>query len=128
MEANNTQVLLDEFARAETLVLPALRSIIGQQLIQIDQKHGAETDAMLRDTLDDALRTQAQLTGDNSVSLARLQQGSAIKTTTLIECETILDQAAAKVKEIQDAGRQLRLADAANRTEVERRLLARFAH
>ncbi len=127
MEINNTQVLLDEFDRAETLVLPALRSVIGQQLIQIDQKHAAETDTMLRATLDDALRTQAQLTGENTVELAKLQQTSAIKTTTLLECESILDQATARVKAIQDAGRQARLTDAANRTEVERRLLTRLA-
>ncbi len=128
MEVNNAQVLLDEFDRAETLVLPALRSIVGQQLIQIDQKRGAETDAMLRATLDDALRTQAQLTGENTVELAKLQRTSAIKTTTLLECETILDQATVKVKAIQEAARQARLDDAANRTEVERRLLGRVAN
>jgi uncharacterized protein YaaN involved in tellurite resistance len=128
MESNNAQVLLDEFDRAETLVLPALRSIVGQQLIQIDQQRAAKTDEMLRSTLDDALRAQAQLTGENAVELAKLQQGAAIRTTTLLECGNILDVAAAKVKQIQEAGRQARLADATNRTEIERRLLARFVN
>jgi uncharacterized protein YaaN involved in tellurite resistance len=126
LESNNCQILLDEFERSKTIVLPALASIVAQQLIQIDQKHAAETDALMRSTLDDALRTQARLTGDNSVELAKLQQGSLISTTTLLDCEGILDQAATKVKEIETAGRQLRLADAANRTQVEQRLLARF--
>lgn len=126
METGNCQILLDEFERSKTIVLPALQSIVAQQLIQIDQKHGAETDAMLRSTLDAALRTQAQLTGDNSVELAKLQQGATINTATLIDCEQILDTAAAKVRDLQATGRQARLADAANRTEVERRLLARF--
>jgi uncharacterized protein YaaN involved in tellurite resistance len=126
-ETANAQVLLDEFERAQTIVLPALRSIVAQQLIQVDQKHAAETDNLLRSTLDDALRTQAQMTGDNSIELAKLQQTSAISMTTLLDCENILDAAATKVKEIQDQGRQLRLQDATTRSQVEQRLLARFS-
>jgi uncharacterized protein YaaN involved in tellurite resistance len=126
LESNNCQILLDEFERSKTIVLPALESIVAQQLIQLDQKHAAETDALMRATLDDALRTQARLTGDNSVELATLQQGSLISTATLLDCESILDAAAVKVREIEATGRQLRLTDAANRTQVEQRLLARF--
>ncbi|MCB8882281.1 toxic anion resistance protein [Acidisoma cellulosilytica] len=125
-EQGNAQILIDEFERAQTIVLPALRSIVGQELIQIDQKHAAETDAMLRSTLDDALRIQAQMTGDNAVRLSQLQQSSAINTATLIDCETILEQAALRVKAIQEEGRKARLQDATNRSEVERRLLARL--
>ena len=82
---------------------------------------------MLRSTLDGALRAQAKLTGDNSVAVAALGQTAAISTTTLLDCETMLEAADAKVRQIQEAGRQARLADAANRTQTEQRLLARFA-
>ena len=126
-EQGNAQILIDEFERAQTIVLPALRIIIGQQLIQIDQRHAAATDEMLRSTLDEALRIQAQLTGENSVQLAQLQQSATINTTTLLDCESILEQAATRVKAIQDEGRKARLQDATNRSEVERRLLARLA-
>ena len=127
MESGNSQALLYEFEQATTLVIPALESILAQQLIQIDQKHAADTDAMLRSTLDAALRQQAKLTGDNTVAIAALQQNAAISTTTLLDCETMLEAADAKVRQIQESGRQSRLADAANRTQTEQRLLARFA-
>ncbi len=127
MESGNSQALLYEFEQATTLVIPALESILAQQLIQIDQKHAADTDAMLRSTLDAALRQQAKLTGDNTVAIATLQQSAAISTTTLLDCETMLEAADAKVRQIQEGGRQARLADAANRTQTEQRLLARFA-
>lgn len=128
MESGNSQALLYEFEQATTLVIPALESILAQQLIQIDQKHAADTDAMLRSTLDAALRQQAKLTGDNTVAIAALQQNAAISTTTLLDCETMLEAADAKVRQIQEGGRQARLADAANRTQTEQRLLARFAN
>ena len=127
MESGNSQALLYEFEQAITLVIPALESILAQQLIQIDQKHAAATDAMLRSTLDAALRTQAQLVGDNTVAVAALQQNAAISTTTLMECESMLDAANAKVRQIEEAGRQARLVDAANRTQTEQRLLAHFS-
>jgi uncharacterized protein YaaN involved in tellurite resistance len=127
MESGNSQALLYEFEQAITLVIPALESILAQQLIQIDQKHAADTDAMLRSTLDAALRTQARLVGDNTVAIAALQQNAAISTTTLLDCETMLEAADAKVRQIEEAGRQARLADATNRTQTEQRLLARFS-
>ena len=83
---------------------------------------------MLRSTLDAALREQAKLTGDNTVAIAALQQNAAISTTTLLDCETMLEAADAKVRQIQEGGRQARLDDAANRTQTEQRLLARFAN
>ena len=124
---DNGRAILDEFERVKTAVIPALTSLLTQQLIEIEQKHALETDDMLRSTLDAAMRQSAQTLGENTIQVATLQQRSLISTTTLDECQKILEASADKVKQLEEAGRQQRIADGQKRTEIEQRLLAQVS-
>lgn len=124
MTTNNARSILEEFERAKLTVIPALKSLLSQQLIAIEQKHAAETDDMLRSTLDSALKAGAQLTSDNTIAIATLQQKAAVNVQTLDDCQKILEATAVKLAQIEDAGRQQRIADAAARGELEQRMLA----
>ena len=125
---DNARAILDEFERAKTTVIPALTSLLTQQLIQIEQKHALATDDMLRSTLDAAMRQSAQTLGENTVQVATLQQKSLVSTTTLEDCQKILEASADKVKQLEEAGRQQRIADGQKRTEIEQRLLAQVSN
>ena len=124
---DNARAILDEFERAKTAVIPALTSLLTQQLIEIEQKHALETDDMLRSTLDAAMRQSAQTLGENTIQVATLQQRSLISTTTLDDCQKILQASADKVKQLEEAGRQQRIADGQKRAEIEQRLLAQVS-
>ena len=124
---DNARAILDEFERAKTAVIPALTSLLTQQLIEIEQKHALETDDMLRSTLDAAMRQSAQTLGENTIQVATLQQRSLISTTTLDDCQKILEASADKVKQLEEAGRQQRIADGQKRAEIEQRLLAQVS-
>jgi uncharacterized protein YaaN involved in tellurite resistance len=124
---DNARAILDEFERAKTAVIPALTSLLTQQLIEIEQKHALETDDMLRTTLDAAMRQSAQTLGENTVQVATLQQRSLISTTTLDECQKILEASADKVRQLEEAGRQQRIADGRKRAEIEQRMLAQVS-
>lgn len=124
MTSDNAQALLDEFSRAKTLVLPALKSTLTQQLIAIEQQSMVGVDSLIRDTLDSALRAGAQQVADNTVQIAAMQQKSTVSTVTLADCQGILEAAEQKVRELEEAGRQSRIADAAARSNIEARLLA----
>ena len=124
---DNGRAILDEFERAKTAVIPALTSLLTQQLIEIEQKHALETDDMLRATLDAAMRQSAQTLGENTIQVATLQQRSLISTTTLDECQKILEASADKVKQLEEAGRQQRIVDGQKRAEIEQRLLAQVS-
>ena len=124
MTTNNARSILEEFERAKTTVIPALKSLLAQHLIAIEQKHAIETDDLLRSTLDAAMRAQTQLTSENTVQIAALQQKSTISTQTLDDCQKILEDTALKVKAIEEAGRQQRITDSTKRADIEKRLLA----
>lgn len=124
---DNARAILDEFERAKTAVIPALTSLLTQQLIEIEQKHALETDDMLRSTLDAAMRQSAQTLGENTIQVATLQQRSLISTTTLDDCQKILEASADKVKQLEEAARQQRIADGQKRAEIEQRLLAQVS-
>jgi uncharacterized protein YaaN involved in tellurite resistance len=124
MTTDNAQALLDEFSRAKSLVIPALKSTLTQQLIAIEQKGMVNLDSTIRDTLDAALHASAQQTADNTVQIAAMQQKATVSTLTLTECQGILEAAEDKVRQLEEAGRQSRIADAAARSNIEARLLA----
>jgi len=124
MTTNNARSILEEFERAKTTVIPALKSLLAQHLISIEQKHAIETDNLLRETLASAMIAQTQLTSENTVQLATLQQKSTISVQTLDDCQKILEDTALKVKEIEEAGRKQRIEDATKRADIEKRLLA----
>jgi len=124
MTTNNARSILEEFERAKTTVIPALKSLLAQHLIAIEQKHAIETDDLLRSTLDAAMRAHTQLTSENTVQIAALQQKSTISTQTLDDCQKILEDTALKVKAIEEAGRQQRITDSTKRADIEKRLLA----
>lgn len=124
MTEDNSSAILEEFVKTKTLVIPALQSILAQYLVGLEQKKAVSADNMLRDTLAEAMKENAQLTGDNSVQIATLQQKSMIRVETIEECQTLLEGAASKIREIEEAGRQQRAQDAAKRAEIERRMIA----
>lgn len=124
MTADNSAAILEEFTSAKTVVIPALQSVLAQYLVGLEQKNAVAADSMLRDTLAEAMQQNAELTGENSVRIAGLEQKSMISVQTMEECQTMLEGAASKIREIEEAGRQQRSQDAARRTELERRMLA----
>jgi uncharacterized protein YaaN involved in tellurite resistance len=121
---DNARTILEEFDRAKTTVIPALESLLANQLIAIEQRQAVATDNMLRETLDAAIRQNAAMVGDNTVQIAALSQKAMVNTSTLEDCQKILEDTATKVKAFEEAGRQQRIADAAKRTELEQRMLA----
>lgn len=127
MTTDNAQAILDEFTRAQTLVIPALKGLLEKQLIAMEQATAVATDKMLHDTLDEALRLGAAQTADNAVKIATAQQTAAVNLNTIEECETLLETAQTKVREIEEQGRQQRIENAAKRAEIEKRMLASVA-
>ncbi len=127
MTTDNAQAILDEFTRAQTLVIPALKGLLEKQLIAMEQATAAATDKMLHDTLDEALRLGAAQTADNAVKIATMQQTAAVNLNTIEECETLLENAQTKVREIEEQGRQQRIENATKRTEIEKRMIASVA-
>ena len=124
MTEDNSSAILEEFTKTKTLVIPALQSVLAQYLVGLEQKNAVATDNMLRDTLAEAMKQNALMTGNNAVQIATLQQQSMISVQTIEECQTLLEGAASKVREIEEAGRQQRMQDAAKRTEIEQRMLS----
>lgn len=124
MTENNGSAILEEFTKTKTLVIPALQSVLAQYLVGLEQKKAVNADAMLRDTLAEAMKQNAQMTGDNAVEIATLQQKSMISVDAIAECQTMLEGATAKIREIEQAGREQRTRNAAQRAEIEKRLLA----
>ncbi|MGH7086136.1 MAG: toxic anion resistance protein [Acetobacteraceae bacterium] len=128
MTEDNSAAILEEFTRTKTVVIPALQSVLAQYLVGLEQKNAVATDSMLRDTLAEAMKQNAALTGENSVRIAGLEQKSMISVQTMEECQTLLEGAASRIREIEEAGRQQRIQDAARRTELERRMIASVQH
>ncbi|MGH7120635.1 MAG: toxic anion resistance protein [Acetobacteraceae bacterium] len=124
MTKDNSSAILEEFTKTKTLVIPALQSILAQYLVGLEQKNAITADKMLRDTLAEAMKETARMTGDNAVQIATAQQNSMISVQTIEECQSLLEGAASKVREIEEAGRQQRIQDAARRADIERRLLS----
>lgn len=124
MTKDNSSAILEEFTKTKTLVIPALQSILAQYLVGLEQKNAITADKMLRDTLADAMKETALMTGDNAVQIATAQQKSMISVQTIEECQSLLEGAASKIREIEEAGRQQRIQDAARRADIERRMLS----
>lgn len=124
MTEDNSSAILEEFTKTKTVVIPALQSILAQYLVGLEQKSAVAADNMLRETLAEAMKQNAALTGDNAVQMAALEQKSMISVQTMEECQTLLEGAASKIREIEEAGRQQRAQDAAKRAEIERRMLS----
>jgi uncharacterized protein YaaN involved in tellurite resistance len=123
MTSDNSRAILDQFERVKANVIPALKSLLEQQLLAMEQKKAIAVDDMLSATLDAALRANSQLTADNTVSVATMQQRSTVSVDTIADCQKILDETAAKVREIEEAGRLHRIEDAAKRQTVEQAML-----
>ncbi|MGH7069468.1 MAG: toxic anion resistance protein [Acetobacteraceae bacterium] len=124
MTEDNAAAILEELTNTKTVVIPALQSVLAQYLVGLEQKNAVAADSLLRDTLAEAMKQNAELTGENSVRIAGLEQKSMISVETMEQCQTLLEGAASKIHEIEEAGRQQRAQDAARRTELERRMLA----
>ncbi len=124
MTSDNSRAILDQFERIKANVIPALKSLLEQQLLAMEQKDAIAMDNMLASTLDEAMRQNAQLTADNTVAIAILQQKSTVSVDTIADCQKILDETATKVKEIEEAGRLDRINDAAKRQAIEQDMLA----
>lgn len=121
---DNARAILDEFDRVKNIAIPALTSLVAQQLIALEQQQAMKTDAAIRDMTNQAITQAAQTLGENQVQIANLQQQSVISMDTLTQAQDILDQADQKVKEIQAQGEIKRHEDDAKRAELEKRLLA----
>lgn len=121
---DNARAILDEFDRAKNIAVPALTQLVAQQLIAMEQRQAVQTDQALRGLVNDAMLQAAQTLGQNQEQIATMQQTSMISTDTLDKCQTILEQAAQKVKAIETQGAQQRQLDAQKRSELERRFLS----
>jgi uncharacterized protein YaaN involved in tellurite resistance len=127
MTSDNSRAILDQFERVKVNVIPALKSLLEQQLLAMEQKKSIDVDNMLSSTLDAALRSNAQLTADNTVAIATMQQRSTVSVDTIAECQTILNETAGKVRDIEEAGRLHRIEDAAKRQTIEQDMLTLVA-
>jgi len=121
---DNARAILDEFDRAKNIAIPALTALVAQQLIAIEQREAMKVDAATRDLVASAMTQAAQTLGDNSIQIATMQQQSIIGTDTLEKCQEILEQSAAKVKEIEAQGQAQRKIDEQKRADLEKRLLS----
>ncbi len=124
MTGDTSRAILEQFDRVKDNVIPALKSILEDQLIALEQKDAIAFDDMLASTLDGALRANAQQTADNTVASARMLQKSTVSVSTIADCQKILDETAGKVREIEEAGRLQRIEDAAQRKAIEHDMLA----
>lgn len=122
---DNARAILDEFDRAKNLAIPALTQLVAQQLIALEQQQAVKTDQAIRGMVNDAMLQAAQTLGQNQEQIATMQQSSMISVETLDQCQNILDEAAQKVKTIEEQGALQRQADAQKRQELERRLLSK---
>jgi len=120
---DNARAILDEFERVQNIAIPALTSLVTQQLIALEQKQAINTDAAIRDMTNAAILQAAQTLGENEVQVAQLQSQSVISVDTLTQAQDVLDQAEKKVQEIQAQAEIQRREDAAKRADLERRLL-----
>jgi uncharacterized protein YaaN involved in tellurite resistance len=121
---DNARAILDEFDRAKNIAVPALTALVAQQLIAIEQQQAVKVDGAIRDMVTEAMTQAAQTLGENSVQIATMQQQAIIGTDTLEQCQSILEQSAAKVKEIEAQGAAQRKIDEQKRAELEKRLLS----
>lgn len=121
---DNARAILDEFDRVKNIAIPALTSLVAQQLIALEQQQAMKTDAAVRDMTQQAITQAAQTLGDNQIQIATMQQQTVISADTLTQAQDILDQADQKVKEIQTQGEIKRREDDAKRAELEKRLLS----
>ena len=121
---DNARAILDEFDRVKNIAIPALTSLVAQQLIAMEQQQAMKTDAAVRDMTNMAITQAAQTLGENQIQIATMQQQSVISTDTLTQAQDILDQADQKVKEIQAQGEIRRKEDDAKRADLEKRLLS----
>ncbi len=119
LTVENARSILQQFAESKTTVIPALKSLLSQYIINMEQKKAIETDNMLQNTLDEAMRANAMLTSENSIAIATRQNTALISLGTIEECQKILDDTAVKIKAIEDAGREDRIKDAARRQVIE---------
>lgn len=120
---DNARAILDEFDRAKNIAVPALTQLVAQQLIAIEQQQAVKTDQAIRGMVNDAMQQAAKTLGQNQEQIATMQQTSMISVDTLDQCQTILEQSAQKVKEIEAQGAIQRQADAQKRADLERRFL-----
>lgn len=120
---DNARAILDEFDRAKNIAIPALTQLVAQQLIAIEQQQAVKTDQAIRGMVNDAMLQAAKTLGQNQEQIATMQQTSMISVDTLDQCQTILEQTAQKVKEIEAQGAQQRQLDAQKRSDLEKRLL-----
>ena len=121
---DNARAILDEFDRAKNIAVPALTALVAQQLIAIEQQQAVRVDGAICDMVTQAMTQAAQTLGENSVQIATMQQQAMIGTDTLEQCQNILEQSAAKVKEIEAQGAAQRKIDEQKRAELEKRLLS----
>lgn len=121
---DNARAILDEFDRAKNIAIPALTQLVAQQLIAIEQQQAVKTDQAIRGMVNDAMLQAAKTLGQNEEQIAVMQQTSMISVDTLDQCQTILEQSAQKVREIEAQGEIQRQADAQKRADLERRFLA----
>lgn len=121
---DNSRAILDEFDRARNIAIPALTQLVAQQLIAIEQQSALKTQAAVRDMVNNAMTQAATTLGQNQVAISTMQQTSMISVDTLTQCQDILDEAANKVKAIEQQGAQQRQLDAQKREELQRRLMA----
>lgn len=128
--ANRLQTMQDtartitaQFQQIKMIAIPALTGLVGQQLINMDQKRVMETESAMMDMTNEAIRLAAEAAGQNAVTAATLQQKSVISIDELIKAQDILEQADAEIKKIQEQGEIRRKEDDAKRAELEKRLL-----
>ncbi len=121
---DNARAILDEFERVKTIAVPALESLVAQQLIALEQKQALATDTAIRDLTNSAILQAAQTLGENEVQVAQLQSRSVISVDTLTQAQDVLEQAEKQVQSIQAQAEAQRREDAAKRADLERRLLS----
>lgn len=125
---DNARAILDEFDRVKNIAIPALTSLVAQQLIALEQQQAMKTDSAIRDMTNAAITQAAQTLGENQVQIANLQQQSVISVDTLTQAQDILDQADQKVREIQAQAEIRRKEDEVKRQQLEQRLLKTSAN
>ncbi len=120
---DDARAMIDEFDRVKSIAIPAMESLVAQQLIALEQKQAIATDTAIRDMTNAAILQAAQTLGENEVQIAQLQGRSVISVDTLAQAQDVLEQADKRVQEIQAQAEIKRREDAAKRADLERRLL-----
>lgn len=120
---DNARAIMEEFERVKTIAIPALTSLVTQQLIALEQKQALTTDSAIRDMTNAAILQAAETLGENEAQVATLQQQSVISVDTLTKAQDVPDQAEKKVQEIQAQAEIQRREDATKRAQLGQRLL-----